>query len=90
MDLSDADLLLRRDPLNLETGWERLSDGVLHVAARTDMHGCRGEMLEWWFRWRCDTQKYRDSATNQIARRTAPSSVVVSCTWGATPSGAWQ
>ena len=32
--------------------------GVLHVAVRTDMHNCTGEMFEWWFRWRCDTQKY--------------------------------
>lgn len=31
---------------------------MLHVAARTDMHGCTGAMFEWWFRWRCDTQKH--------------------------------
>jgi hypothetical protein len=42
----------------LETGWERLPDGVLHVACRTDLHGCSGEMFEWWFRFRPDTQKY--------------------------------
>ena len=50
--------LLDPAPLALETGYARLPDGSLHVAVRTDMHGCRGEMLEWWFRWRCDTQKY--------------------------------
>jgi hypothetical protein len=58
MDLSQAAALLEPEPLALETGYERLPDGVLHVAARTDMHGCTGEMFEWWFRWRCDTQKY--------------------------------
>jgi hypothetical protein len=50
--------LLDPTPLPIETGYERLPNGVLHVAARTDMHGCTGEMFEWWFRWRCDTQKY--------------------------------
>jgi hypothetical protein len=50
--------LLDPTPLPIETGYERLRDGVLHVAARTDMHGCTGEMFQWWFRWRCDTQKY--------------------------------
>lgn len=58
MRLSEAGALLEPAPLALETGYERLPDGVLHVAARTDMRGCTGEMLEWWFRWRCDTQKY--------------------------------
>lgn len=52
------DVLLDPTPLPLEMGYERLDDGSLHIAARTDMHGCTGEMFEWWFRWRCDTQKY--------------------------------
>lgn len=42
----------------LETGYERFSDGVLHVACRTDLHNCSGEMFEWWFRFRPDTQQY--------------------------------
>ncbi|HEX7429522.1 MAG TPA: hypothetical protein VF328_22015 [Mycobacterium sp.] len=58
MDLSEVGALLDPKPLPLETGYERLPSGALHVAVRTDMHGCSGEMLEWWFRWRCDTQKY--------------------------------
>lgn len=58
MHLNDVDALLDPTPLAIETGYERLDDGVLHVAARTDMHNCTGEMFEWWFRWRCDTQKY--------------------------------
>lgn len=58
MNLSEADRLLDPAPMNLETGYERLPDGVLHVACRTDLHGCTGEMFEWWFRFRPDTQKY--------------------------------
>jgi hypothetical protein len=58
MNLDEAPSLLDPAPLALEMGYERLEDGVLHVAVRTDMHDCTGEMLEWWFRWRCDTQKY--------------------------------
>jgi hypothetical protein len=58
MTVPEAEPLLDPAPLPIETGYERLPSGVLHVAARTDMHGCTGEMFEWWFRWRCDTQKY--------------------------------
>ena len=58
MNINDADRLLDPAPMPLETGYERLPDGVLHVACRTDLHGCTGEMFEWWFRFRPDTQKY--------------------------------
>lgn len=58
MELREADRLLDPTPMALETGFERLPNGVLHVACRTDMHGCTGEMFEWWFRFRPDTQKY--------------------------------
>ena len=58
MKLSECQDLLHADPLQLETGYERFDDGVLHVACRTDMHGCKGEMFEWWFRSRPDTQQY--------------------------------
>ena len=50
--------LLSAAPINIETGYERFADGVLHVACRTDLRGCTGEMFEWWFRFRPDTQKY--------------------------------
>jgi len=56
--LSDVGQLLRPEPLRLETGYERFEDGVLHVACRTDLHGCSGEMFEWWFRFRPNTQQY--------------------------------
>ena len=58
MHTSDIDRLLDPAPMPLETGYERLPDGVLHVACRTDMHRCNGEMFEWWFRSRPDTQQY--------------------------------
>jgi hypothetical protein len=52
------DCLLDPEPLPLEMGYERLPDGTLHVAARTDMPGCTGEMFQWWFRWFNTTQHY--------------------------------
>lgn len=58
MKLDEVAPLLEADPLPLEMGYERLASGVLHVAVRTDMHGCTGEMFEWWFRSRPDTQQY--------------------------------
>ena len=58
MEFSAIDALLDPTPLPLECGYERFADGVLHVAVRTDLHGCRGEMFDWWFRWRCNTQQY--------------------------------
>jgi hypothetical protein len=58
MKLDDAAPLLGPTPLPLELGYERFEDGVLHVAVRTDMHGCAGEMFEWWFRFRPNTQQY--------------------------------
>ena len=41
--------LLDPFPLHLETGITRLDDGCLLVAARTELHGCSGRMLDWWF-----------------------------------------
>lgn len=53
-----VDRLLDPSPMALETGYERLPDGSIHVACRTDLHHCSGAMFEWWFRFRPDTQKY--------------------------------
>ncbi len=58
MNLTDANRLLDPAPMPMEMGWERLPDGVLHIACRTDMHRCSGEMFEWWFRSRPNTQQY--------------------------------
>jgi len=58
MHTHHIDRLLDPTPMPLETGYERLPDGALHIACRTDLHGCTGEMLEWWFRFRPNTQHY--------------------------------
>lgn len=58
MDLNEADRLLDPAPIAIETGVERLPSGALRVAARTDMPGCSGEMLEWWFQSAPDTGRY--------------------------------
>jgi len=58
MEFTDARALLSPDPLYLEMGVERLPSGQLHVAARTDMHGCKGRMFEWWFGWGPLTREY--------------------------------
>lgn len=49
MEFADINRLLSRDALPLEMGIQRLPSGILHVAARSDMRGCKGEMLDWWF-----------------------------------------
>ena len=59
MLFADRARLLDPRPMPLELGWERHDSGVLHLAIRTDMHGCTGEMLEWWFGSRPATREYR-------------------------------
>jgi hypothetical protein len=59
MDFSARERLLDPTPMALETGYERLPSGVLHVAIRTDMRGCTGEMFEWWFAARAKDREYR-------------------------------
>ena len=41
--------LLDPAPMHLETGIQRREDGTMLVAVRTDLHGCKGRMLDWWF-----------------------------------------
>ena len=53
---ADLDTLLNPAPLRLETGITRLPGGGLIVAARTDLHGCKGRMLDWWFKFFQTTQ----------------------------------
>jgi len=58
MGLHDVDRLLDPSPLSVEMGFERFDDGVLHVAVHQHMSQCTGEMIEWWFRFRPNTQQY--------------------------------
>ena len=55
----DFDRLLDPTPMALEMGYERLDSGVLDIAVRTDLHGCSGAMLEWWFDSRPGDREYR-------------------------------
>ena len=59
MKFSEVERLLDPTPLALEMGYERLDDGVLHVANRTEMRDCTGAMLEWWFGSRPGTREYK-------------------------------
>jgi DAPG hydrolase PhiG domain len=54
--LEQTNRLLDAGYLDMETGYARLDDGVLYVAALTDMPGVTGEMIDWWFAWH-DTDK---------------------------------
>lgn len=58
LTVRDAGQLLDPEPLALEMGIEWVKEGELHVASRTDMPGCKGRMLEWWFRFAPDTKQY--------------------------------
>lgn len=49
--LSAVDRLLDPAPLQCETGWCVLEDGVVYVAVRTEMPHVSGEMVDWWFDW---------------------------------------
>ena len=59
MRLQDANDLLRPGHLALESGYTRLPDGQLHVAAWTTMPGCSGAMVEWWFGYLETTEQYK-------------------------------
>jgi phloretin hydrolase len=58
--LKDVDRLLDPAPLERETGWCVLPDGVAYVAVRTAMPEVSGEMVDWWFDWHPrDPMRYR-------------------------------
>jgi hypothetical protein len=54
------DRLLDPAPLEAETGWCWLGDGVGYVAVRTPMPAVDAEMVDWWFDWHPrDPLRYR-------------------------------
>ena len=59
MLLADANDLLEPGHLELESGYRRLPDGQLHVAAWTTLLGCSGAMVEWWFGFIETTEHYK-------------------------------
>jgi DAPG hydrolase PhiG domain len=52
----EANRLLDHGYLDMETGYSRLDNGMLYIAALTDMPGVTGAMIDWWFSWH-DTDK---------------------------------
>ena len=54
--LDETNRLLDAGYLDMETGYARLDNGMMYVAALTDMPGVTGEMIDWWFAWH-DTDK---------------------------------
>ncbi len=59
MRLNDANQLLQPGYLALESGYERLEDGQMHVAVWTTMFGCSGQMIDWWFGYLRDSEQYK-------------------------------
>lgn len=56
----ELDRLLDPTPIEHETGWCSLPDGVAYAAVRTEMPGVTGEMVDWWFDWhQCESIRYR-------------------------------
>lgn len=58
MKFENINNLLDERYLPLESGWVRHDDGTVHVAARTHMIGCTGEMVKWWFGFVHHTEEY--------------------------------
>jgi hypothetical protein len=59
MRLDQANRLLEREPLELETGVVRLEDGALHVAVLTPLRGVEGRMVDWRFGFLETTEQYK-------------------------------
>jgi hypothetical protein len=45
--------------LPMETGYYRLPNGQMHIAVLTRMPGCKGKMVDWWFGYMDNNEKYR-------------------------------
>ena len=59
LSLADANGLLQPGYLPLETGYTRLPNGQMYIAVLTKMPGAKGKMIDWWFGYAGDTQKYK-------------------------------
>jgi len=59
MFIEETNRLLNPGYLSLETGYQRLSNGHFYLAVLTRMPGCAGKMVDWWFGYAGDTEKYK-------------------------------
>ena len=59
MLLEHANDLLKPGYLPFETGYQRLEDGTLNVAALTMMPRCKGYMVDWWFGYHHTSEQYK-------------------------------
>jgi hypothetical protein len=59
MRFEERHKLLDPGYLNPETGYELFPEGGMHVAVLTRMPRCKGKMIDWWFGWCGDTEKYK-------------------------------
>ena len=58
MELSEANKLLRPGYVELESGYKRLANGGVVVAALHRLYGCNGAMLQWWFAHRKTQEEF--------------------------------
>ncbi|MCD4719582.1 MAG: hypothetical protein K8S13_06935 [Desulfobacula sp.] len=59
MFIEEANKLLEPGYLPMETGYQRLSNGQMYVAVLVRMPRCKGKMVDWWFGYMGDTEKYK-------------------------------
>jgi hypothetical protein len=59
MEFNEINKLLSPKALSLEMGVQRLPSGILHVASRSEMTGCKGKMLDFWFGFLENMDHYR-------------------------------
>ena len=59
MRLEDVNQLLEPGYLPSETGYMRLPNGEISIAVLTRMPRCKGKMVDWWFGYAGDTEKYK-------------------------------
>ncbi|MBM4276512.1 MAG: hydrolase [Deltaproteobacteria bacterium] len=59
MFIEEVNQLLEPGYLPFETGNQRLANGHIYIAVLTRMPQCKGKMVNWWFGYAGDTEKYR-------------------------------
>lgn len=57
--IEDANRLLEPGYLPMESGYKLLKNGQIHVAILTRMPRCKGKMVDWWFGWCGNTERYK-------------------------------